>query len=154
MRRRVFTLLAVVGLLTGTLALPAPGAIHEIVASHCSGHPNIATVDPPGQIKEGQSLLRALQATGVYDLQFGVSQEGVDGLNFVTGEFGPMPGPVEGTDPLTVFVDNTKPSAKLGDEFIWAFFPVPEFGLSVYIQLYELDHPAFEHCPNLPEEPA
>lgn len=153
MRRRALTFAAVMSLLVGATALPAAGAIHEIVASHCSGYPNLATIDPHGQFDRGsdQSFLRALQASGVYDLQFGVSQEGVPGLDLTTNPptFGPMPGPVVGTTPVTVFVDNTRPNAKLAEDFTWGYIVDPELGVTVYIQLYDLDHPAFENCANL-----
>lgn len=155
MKRRFFPLIAVVALLTGVLALPAPAAIHEIVSSHCAGHdlPNkMANVDPPGQLKDGQSFLRALQATGVYDVRFGVSQAGATGLDLTTEPptlLEELPGPVAGTAPVTVFVDNTRPNAKLGDTWIWGYFPDPHLGVTVYIQLYDLDHPSFDHCTNL-----
>lgn len=152
MKRTIILLTATLFVL-GATALPASAIIHEIVASHCSGHPVDATVDPPGQLRfdgPGNSFARALQATGVYDIQFGVAQAGVEGLDTTTEppSFGPMPAPPDGTTPVTVFVDNTRPSAKLGDDFIWVFFV--EDGFAVYIQIYELDHPAFEHCPNFP----
>lgn len=155
MRRKALSVSAVVVFLIGVLAAPAPAAIHEIVSSHCAGHdlPNkMANVDPPGQIKGGQSFLRALQATGVYDIRFGLSQAGATGLDLTTEPptlLEELPGPVAGTDPVTVFVDNTRPNAKLGDTWIWGFFPAPDLGVTVYIQLYDLDHPAFKHCTNL-----
>lgn len=149
MRRTVIvtTLVAVMGLF---VTAPAQAIIHEIVASHCNGqegfHPS---VDPPGQLRDGQSFARALQATGVYDPEFGVDQGGVDGVNFLTGEFGPLPSPGEGEASLTVFVDATKPSAKLGDFLFWAYFleQTPGGPLHVYLEIYELDHPSFDHCP-------
>lgn len=57
-----------------------------------------------------------------------------------------MPGP-DGTIPVTVIVDNTRPNAKLGGDFVWGSFV--DGDLSIYIQLFDLDHPAFEHCKNL-----
>jgi len=150
--RRLFILFAAMGLMLAT-ALPAQGIIHELVASHCSGYPNIATIDPPGQLNErGNSFARALQASGIYDVQFGVDQGGVFGLDFDTFTFGPMPSPGEGEGAVTVFVDNTRPNAKLGDFLFWAHFTESLGGqtVHVYLEIYELDHPAFEHCPNFP----
>lgn len=86
MRRRVLSVTTVVALMVGVLALPAPAAIHELVASHCAGHDlpnNGANLDPPGQIREGQSFLRALQASGLYEVTFGQDPDGVSGP-FVT----------------------------------------------------------------------
>lgn len=56
-------LVAVVAAALMVTALPASGAIHEIIAAACrSGGEEVV---PPGQVKEGsQSFVRALQATG------------------------------------------------------------------------------------------
>lgn len=153
MRRRLTVLMIAFGLLVVALPLPGQAIIHELVASHCAGHQGAhGNVDPPGQLNEnGNSFARALQASGIYEFQFGVDQEGVPGLIFSEDPneeptFGPMPGP-DGTTPLTIVVDNTRPNAKLGEDFVWGFFPFGE--LSIYIQLYDLDHPAFDNCPNI-----
>ena len=164
MRKKLTIVLTMVGLLTVALPLPASAIIHELVASHCAGHElpnNEANVDPPGQLNmRGNSFARALQATGIYDISFGVSSEGTLGLDTtnidpITEEptFGPMPAPAPGTTPATVVVDNTRPNAKLGDSFIWVFFVDEEAAISVYIQIYDLDHPAFDNCPNFHEGP-
>lgn len=147
---------ALVGVFAMLFALvtpaPAQAIIHEIVASHCTAqHNHDKHVDPPGQLNEkGNSFARALQASKVYDLQFGVDQGGVEGLNFVTGDFGPLPSPGEGEAAISVFVDPTRPNAKLGDFMFWAYFPeeTPEGTLHIYLQIYELQHPAFEQCEN------
>lgn len=154
--RRLITLCAALGLMLATAAMPAQAIVHELVASHCSGYPNIATIDPPGQLNErGNSFARALQATGIYDVHFGVNQAGVVGLDFDTFTFGPLPAPSVGEDSITVFVDPTRPSAKLGDFLFWAHFSETVEGHTthIYLEIYELDHPAFEHCPNLPSQP-
>ena len=154
--RRLVTLCAALGLMLATAAMPAQAIIHELVASHCSGYPNIATIDPPGQLNErGNSFARALQATGIYDVQFGVDQGGVVGLDFDTFAFGPLPEPGVGEDSISVFVDPTRPSAKLGDFLFWAHFTETVGGHTthIYLEIYENDHPAFEHCPNFPTEP-
>lgn len=116
--RRLVTLCAALGLMLATAAMPAQAIIHELVASHCSGYPNLATVDPPGQLNErGNSCARALQATGIYDVRFGEDQGGVVGLDFDTEPpmFGPMPEPGLDEDSISVLVDPTRPSAKLAD---------------------------------------
>lgn len=156
MRRKLTIVITALGLLVVVLPLPGQAIIHELVASHCNGGEvpnNDANIDPPGQLNDkGNSFARALQASGIYDVQFGVDQTGTVGIiDFTTDPptFGPMPAPVADTVPVTIVVDNTSPNAKLGDDFVWAFFVDVEAGLSVYIQLYDLDHPAFEHCENI-----
>lgn len=153
MRTKLTIVMTVIGLLVVAIPLPGQAIIHEIVGSHCAGHQGLhGNVDPPGQLNEnGNSFARALQASGIYELQFEVDQAGTEGLIFPTDPedpptFGPMPGP-DGTIPVTVIVDNTRPNAKLGDDFVWGFFV--DGDLSIYIQLFDLDHPAFEHCKNL-----
>ncbi len=155
MRKKLTIVLTLVGLLTVALPLPGSAIIHEIVASHCAGHDlpnNFANVDPPRQLNmTGNSFARALQASGVYDISFGVGMAGTPGLDTTTTPptFGPMPAPAPGTTPATVVVDNTRPNAKLGDSFMWVFFVDADALISVYIQIYDLDHPAFENCPNI-----
>lgn len=133
MRRRVLSVTTVVALMVGVLALPAPAAIHELVASHCAGHDlpnNGANLDPPGQIREGQSFLRALQASGLYEVTFGQDPDGV-------------PGPF-----VTVRLDDDRPNSKVS----WdgeSFFSFPEGGLTIFVPAAELDHPAFENCAKL-----
>lgn len=151
MRRRVVVVVLAAVAALGLMALPANAIIHEIVASHCSpqAHTNPNILDPPGQLnQQGNSFARALQATGVYDIQFGEAQTGQFGFDVESETLGPLPGPAVGTVPVSVFVDNTQPSAKLGDFLFWVRFVEPDAGLTVYLQIYELDHPAFEHCAN------
>lgn len=63
--RRMAVLATVVLLALAAMAVPAQAAIHEIVASHCSGgHGN---VDPGGLARPGPSIVKPLLATGVYD---------------------------------------------------------------------------------------
>lgn len=150
--------MTVIGLLVVAIPLPGQAIIHELVASHCNGGElpnNDANIDPPGQLNDtGNSFARALQASGIYDVQFGVDQAGTVGIDFTTDPptFGPLPAPDTGTVPVTIVVDNTRPNAKVGDDFVWGFFVDTQAGLSVYIQLYDLDHPAFENCPNFPHD--
>lgn len=133
MRRRVLPLIAVVALMTGAFALPAPAAIHEIVSSHCSGHPVEATVDPPGQIRLGeQSFLRALLSTGVYDEPiFGADPDGDPG-------------------PFVTIVVNDHPANKFswdGESYL-SFFE-PELGVTVFIPEIVPDHPSLANCHKL-----
>ena len=44
-------------------AQPAEASIHEIIAALCRGE-DLGEVIPPGQNRDGQSFVRALQATG------------------------------------------------------------------------------------------
>lgn len=153
-------IVSLVSLVALTIPLPAQGIIHEIVASFCSGGQGLhENVDPPGQLNtKGNSFARGLQASGVYTFAEGVDQEGQIGFNAVDEEFGPLPGPGE-DDAVTVWVDNTRPNAKLTsdpDGWFWVYFVDDElFGetLHIYLQVYELDHPAFENCQNFPSGP-
>lgn len=132
MRRR-FLLPAILGsLLALTVAVPSQAAVHEIVASWCSGQ--FQTLDPPGQIRFGeQSFLRALQASGAYTIRFGEEPDGT--LN---------------PDAVTVDVDFSRPQVKFSDAGFYFSFVEPELGLTVYIRAGIPDHPAFENCPNFP----
>lgn len=134
MRRRALTVTTVVVLMVGVLALPAPAAIHELVASHCAGEElpnNGANIDPRGQTREGQSFLRALQASGLYDITFGEDPAGN------TGQF------------VTIRLDDERPSSKFSwDGTSFFSFPVPGIG-TVFVPLADPDHPAFENCANL-----
>lgn len=155
MRRLIVIALASVAMVVMS-AVPGQAIIHELVAAHCSGHQGLhGNVDPPGQLNtKGNSFARALQATGIYTFQQGVDQGGVAGFNFLTEEFGPLPSPSEGESAVTVVVDPTVPSAKLGTgPFTWVYFVDAELfdePLHIYLQLYDLDHPAFERCRNFP----
>lgn len=156
MRRLTTIALATLTMLV-MFAVPGQAIIHEIVASHCSGGQGIhGNVDPPGQLNtRGQSFAAALQATGVYTFEEGTDQAGELGFNLLTEEFGPLPGPGDEAA-VTVWVDPTRPSAKLGDDWMWVYFVDDELfeePQHIYLQLYELDHPAFEHCQNFPEQP-
>ena len=65
--RRLFVAatVALAVVLTVSLATPKPAeaVIHEIIAALCRAGGE--EVIPPGQIRDGQSLVRALQATGL-----------------------------------------------------------------------------------------
>ena len=132
MRRRALTLTASIALLVGVFALPAPGAIHELVASHCAGEGlpnNLANVDPPGQIREGASFLRALQASGLYQVIEGENPDG-------------EPGPF-----ITINL-NDRPNSKLSSDGE-TYFEFPFDGLTVFVPAAQPDHPAFENCAKL-----
>lgn len=134
MRRRALTLTVSVALMVGAFALPAPAAIHELVASHCAGGElpnNDANVDPPGQIRFGEtSFLRALQASGLYEIIEGEDPD---------GNVGPF---------VTINLNDDRPNSK----FAWdgeTYFQFPFEGLTVFVPLAEPDHPAFENCAKL-----
>lgn len=129
--RRILAALGLAGaLVLGTVA-PASAAIHELVASFCSGgHGNL---DPGGQIRFGErSFLRALQASGLYSIEFGAVPAG-------------QPDPLPGTTPVTVDIDFSRPNSKFADAGFWLVFPAE--GLTVYLRAGVPDHPAFDHCP-------
>ncbi len=119
-------------LLIAAMAAPAHGAIHEIVASWCSGQ--FQTLNPPGQLRFGEpSFLRALQASGVYTFRVGEEPDGT-------------PNP----EAVTVDVDFSRPNVKFSDAgFYFSFFD-PHLGLTIFLRAGIPDHPAFEHCPNAP----
>ena len=134
MRRRL-SALALAGMLALVAVQPANAAIHELVASFCSG--GAGNVEPGGQIRFGtQSFLRALQATGIYDIQFGVVPAG-------------EPAPEPGTTPVTVEIDYDHPASKFSDASGYFVFVEPEAGLTVYLEAGFPDHPAFERCARL-----
>lgn len=125
------------GLLAGALVMswsaPAYGAIHEIVASFCSG--GNGNLEPAGQVRFGTaSFLRALQASGVYTIQFGAVPAG-------------EAAPTDGSTPVTVDVDYSRPNSKFADAGYWWVFSAE--GLTVYLRAGTPDHPAFERCPKL-----
>lgn len=127
--RKLATLFAV-GLMIMALAAPptALGFIHEKIAAACRAGGE--EVIPPGQIRDGQSFVRALQATGII--------ESIDRS---------VPGQV------TVNFDLSKPSAK----FMSAGFDltIPDgFGPGVDLILSPLpvldpSFPAHANCHNL-----
>ena len=137
MRKRLWAL-SLAGMLALVAVQPANAAIHELVASFCSG--GAGNVDPGGQIRFGtQSFLRALQATAIYDIQFGVVPAG-------------QPAPAPGTAPVTVEIDYDHPASKFSDASGYFVFIDPEAGLTVYLDAGFPDHPAFEHCAALSGE--
>lgn len=134
MFKRIALVLTLGGILSLAAALPAQAAIHELVASWCSG--NFQTLDPNGQERFGtQSFVRALQATGIYEIQFGVVPDG-------------QPAPAPGTTPVTIDIDFDNPAAKFSAAP--GYFVFVAEGLTVYIANGFPDHAAFEHCPNMP----
>lgn len=132
MKRRFLLAGVLASLLTMSAAIPAQGAIHEIVASWCSGQFHV--VDPPGQIRFGeQSFLRALQASGLYTIRFGEEPDGT--LN---------------ESAVTVDVDYSRPNSKFDDAGFYFSFVDPELGLTIYVRAGIPNHPAFEGCQNAP----
>ena len=129
MRRRALTLTVSVALMVGVFALPAPAAIHELVASFCSG--GQGNVDPGGQTRFGESsFLRALQASGLYEIIEGEDPDG-------------NPGPF-----VTINLNDDRPNSK----FSWdgeTYFSFPDGELTVFVPAAEPDHPAFDNCANL-----
>lgn len=130
---RRFVLAGVLGsLLALTAAIPAQAAIHELVASWCSGQ--FQVLDPQGQIRFGeQSFLRALQASGLYTIRFGEEPDGT---------------PNEAA--VTVDVDYSRPNSKFDDAGFYFSFVDPELGLTIYVRAGIPNHPAFEQCPKAP----
>jgi hypothetical protein len=128
--RRVSLAFTLASMLTLALALPAHGAIHELVASWCSGQ--FHTLDPAGQLRFGeQSFLRALQASGVYTIRFGEEPDGT-------------PNP----DAVTVDADFSRPNSKFDDAGF--YFSFVDQGLTIFIRAGIPNHPAFDNCPNFP----
>ena len=132
MKRRILLAGVLGSLLALSAAIPAQAAIHEIVASWCSG--KFQTLDPHGQIRFGErSFLRALQASGLYTIRFGEEPDGTPNATAVT-----------------VDVDYSRPNSKFDDAGFYFSFVEPEFGLTIYIRAGIPNHPAFERCPNAP----
>ena len=102
-------------------------AIHEIIAALCNGGD---PVEPPGQVKQGQSFLRALQATG-----------------FITNiDFAPTQ--------VTINFDPTVPSSKFKSAGIDLLIP-DEIAPGVALLLRPLiipdrDFAAHKHCAKFP----
>jgi hypothetical protein len=132
------------GLLVGVLSIgsahTANAAIHELVAKFC-GNGNL---DPGGQVRFGtQSFLRALQATGMYTINFGSTPPA--GSTII-----PPDGVAPGTVPVTVEVDFSNPASKFSDiGDVYFRFVDTELGFTVFVRIGALDHAAFEQCKNL-----
>jgi len=129
-RRRLIAPLALVlaGLAGSPVAVDA--AIHEKVAAICAngeGH----QLEPPGQLRAGDSsFLRALQASGLYELRFGVEPDGT-----------PNPRAV------TIDVDFEAPASKYADAGFYVSFE--DAGLLIFLRAGIPDHPAFARCARL-----
>ena len=131
-RRFVAALMVAGALMLGTVA-PASAAIHEMVASFCSG--GQGNKEPPGQVRLGeQSFLRALQATGMYTILFGEVPAG-------------QAGPDAGTIPVPVNVDYSRPMSKFSAAGFYVRFV--EDGFTIYLWAPVPSSPAFEHCPKV-----
>jgi hypothetical protein len=125
-------LVALAILFVFSLATPRPteAAIHEIIAALCHG----GEITPPGQVKEGQSFVRALQATG-----------------FITSI-------VESATSVTINFDPTVPNSKFRDAGVGdvtipdAIAPGVDLILSPGIEA-DPDFPAHAHCPLFPPGP-
>ena len=130
--KRLSLAIALASLLSLAVALPVQAAIHEKVASWCSGQFHV--LDPVGQTKFGtQSFLRALQASGLYTIRFGEEPDGTANPNAVT-----------------VDIDFSRPNSKFADAGFYFTFTDPATGLTVFVRAGVPDHPAFAHCPNFP----
>lgn len=130
MKRRLILPLILGALLAMSAAVPAQAAIHELVASWCSGH--FEVLDPPGQLRFGdQSFIRALQASGIYTIRFGEEPDGTPNETAVT-----------------VDADFSRPNSKFDDAGF--YFSFVDQGLTVYVRAGFPNHPAFGHCPNMP----
>lgn len=126
--RKLATLFAA-GLMIMSLAVPATalGVIHEMIGAECRAGGE--EVVPPGQVRDGQSFVRALQATGII--------ESID----------------VSADQVTVTFDLSKPAAK----YMSAGFDltIPDaFGPGVDLVLSPLpvpnpEFPAYANCRNL-----
>ena len=118
--RRALRAAALATLLVAGMAAPASGAIHEIVASFCSG--GNGNLFPGGQAAFGtQSFLRALQASGAVTIRLNTPTAGA----------------------ITLDYNNDAHNGKFtgSDVFIEA---IP----GVWIEVLEPDHAAFDHCTN------
>lgn len=122
-------MLALMFALTASLARPRPAEalIHEIIAALCHG----GEIVPPGQAKEGQSFVRALQASG-----------------FITSI-------VESPTNVTVNFDPTVPNSKFMDAGIGDLTIPDGIAPGVSLTLSPLvvpdpNFPAHAHCPNFP----
>lgn len=139
LRNTVMTALLAGAISVGT-AVPANAAIHELVASFC-GNGNL---EPGGQVRFGtQSFLRALQATGLYTINFGATPP-LGSTIIPTGDVAP------GTTPVTVEVDFSDPASKFSDiGNVYFRFVDADLGFTVFVRIGEPDHPAFDNCKNL-----
>ena len=113
---------------------PAGALVHEIIAALCNGgagQGEDGEVEPPGQAKQGQSFVRALQASG-----------------FITSI-------VESPTNVTVNFDPTVPNAKFRDAGVGdvtipnGIAPGVSLTLSPLIEP-DPDFPAHKNCPNFP----
>lgn len=108
----------------------ASAAIHEKVAAICAsgqGH----QLEPPGQLRAGHtSFLRALQASGLYELRFGIEPDGTPNARAVT-----------------IDVDFEAPASKYADAGFYVSFE--DGGLLIFLRAGIPDHPAFAHCTEL-----
>ena len=113
---------------------PAGAAIHEIIAALCNGgagQGEFGEVEPPGQVKQGQSFLRALQATG-----------------FITSV-------VPDGDDLTINFDPTVPNSKFRDKGEGPItFPFGGGFLTLNPNIEpDPDFPAHKNCAGFPPGP-
>ena len=72
--RKLIATFAAIPVIAGAVAIalgiwqvqPADAAIHEKIAAACNAD-HVGEIVPPGQVKDGGSFLRALQATGLIE---------------------------------------------------------------------------------------
>ena len=118
--RRVLRATALATVLVAGMTAPATAAIHEIVASFCSG--GNGNVFPGGQSAFGtQSFLRALQASGAVTILPNTPTAGA----------------------ITIDYNNDAPNGKFtGNDVFFEVIP------GVWIEVLEPDHASFDHCTN------
>ena len=130
--RLTLILLALALMFSVSLATPRPAEafIHEIIAALCHG----GEIVPPGQVAEGTSFVRALQATG-----------------FITSI-------VESATNVTINFDPTVPNSKFRDAGV-GDFTIPN-GIAPGVDLIlspgieaDPNFPAHAHCPRFPPQP-
>jgi len=129
-RRRLIGALALVVAALAVNSATAAASIHEKVAAICAsgqGH----QLEPPGQLRAGStSFLRALQASGLYELRFGIEPDGTPNRRAVT-----------------IDVDFEAPASKYADAGFYVSFE--DAGLLIFLRAGIPDHPAFAHCAGL-----
>ncbi|MDX1622307.1 MAG: hypothetical protein R3320_15025 [Nitriliruptorales bacterium] len=159
--RKSLRVLTVLGLVTGLLmafTLPASATVHEIVASFCAatsetGSPTGHLHDPPGLTpaflggtSAADNIAQPLLSSGAF---LDGTAEGHEPLfNPATEEFDlTVP-----SGETVLLVDETAPQVKLAGSGMFFYDPVTDVYVEIGLPTPE-SHPAFAHCPNLPELP-
>jgi hypothetical protein len=125
--RKLMLALATLGAAIMMIAPPtASGVIHEIVAQWCAGKGELT---PPGLVKHPQNFAQPVVST---------LEEGV------------VPFDPPGAQPagfLLVLNYDAPPSKGVGNGIYIQIDTIE--GLPLYLELFDLRHPAFDHCKNL-----